>query len=173
VTAAVDAIEYQRPAVLSADMTCQGQVVFTGGSSLDIRMELLQVGDQVNDPNLTSILPHVCKRVAGPGCCVHLTMCVGLSAEASCQGQVVYTGGSSLDMRMELLQVNIQPRLIIDHRYYGSCLQGCCWAWAVLTWRVRGRWCTLGAAPWIYAWSCCRWDYNLHHLHLIDAVAHV
>ncbi|KAF6250835.1 HotDog domain-containing protein [Scenedesmus sp. NREL 46B-D3] len=42
VTAAVDAIEYQRPAVLSADMTCQGQVVYTGGSSLDIRMELLQ-----------------------------------------------------------------------------------------------------------------------------------
>lgn len=43
VTAAVDAIEYQRPAVLSADMACQGQVVYTGGSSLDIRMELLQV----------------------------------------------------------------------------------------------------------------------------------
>ncbi|WIA23380.1 hypothetical protein OEZ85_000142 [Tetradesmus obliquus] len=42
VTAAVDAIEYQRPAVLSADMACQGQVVYTGGSSLDIRMELLQ-----------------------------------------------------------------------------------------------------------------------------------
>jgi hypothetical protein len=32
--------------VLSADMSCQGQVVFTGGSSLDIRMEAQQVLDQ-------------------------------------------------------------------------------------------------------------------------------
>jgi hypothetical protein len=29
--------------VLSADMSCQGQVVYTGGSSLDIRMEAQQV----------------------------------------------------------------------------------------------------------------------------------
>jgi acyl-CoA hydrolase len=32
--------------VLSADMSCQGQVVYTGRSSLDICMELLQVLDQ-------------------------------------------------------------------------------------------------------------------------------
>jgi hypothetical protein len=28
-----------------AGVRCQGQVVYTGGSSLDIHMELLQVGD--------------------------------------------------------------------------------------------------------------------------------
>jgi len=44
VTVAVDAIELGHQVVLDRDMVCQGQVVFTGGSSLDIRMELLQVG---------------------------------------------------------------------------------------------------------------------------------
>lgn len=33
--------------VLDRDMVCQGQVVYTGGSSLDIRMELLQVRDKL------------------------------------------------------------------------------------------------------------------------------
>lgn len=44
VTVAVDAIELGHQVVLDRDMVCQGQVVYTGGSSLDIRMELLQVG---------------------------------------------------------------------------------------------------------------------------------
>jgi acyl-CoA hydrolase len=44
VTVAVDAIELAHQVVLDRDMVCQGQVVYTGGSSLDIRMELLQVG---------------------------------------------------------------------------------------------------------------------------------
>lgn len=43
VTVAVDAIELGHQVVLDRDMVCRGQVVFTGGSSLDIRMELLQV----------------------------------------------------------------------------------------------------------------------------------
>lgn len=43
VTVAVDAIELAHPVTLTRDMSCQGQVVFTGGSSVDIRMELLQV----------------------------------------------------------------------------------------------------------------------------------
>lgn len=43
VTVAVDAIELAHQVVLDRDMACQGQVVYTGGSSLDIRMELLQV----------------------------------------------------------------------------------------------------------------------------------
>ncbi len=43
VTVAVDAIEYTPPVTLHADAKCRGQVVFTGGSSLDIRIELLQV----------------------------------------------------------------------------------------------------------------------------------
>jgi acyl-CoA hydrolase len=43
VTVAVDAIELGHPVALDRDVVCQGQVVFTGGSSLDIRMELLQV----------------------------------------------------------------------------------------------------------------------------------
>lgn len=43
VTVAVDAIEYTHPVTLHADAECRGQVVFTGGSSLDIRIELLQV----------------------------------------------------------------------------------------------------------------------------------
>jgi hypothetical protein len=43
VTVAVDAIELAHPVTLTRDAACRGQVVFTGGSSLDIRMELLQV----------------------------------------------------------------------------------------------------------------------------------
>ena len=44
VTAAVDAIEAQHPLQMSADMTMRGQVVWTGRTALDLRMELIQVG---------------------------------------------------------------------------------------------------------------------------------
>lgn len=43
VTASVDAIQLSRRLAIEEDMTIQGQVVWTGSSSMDIRMELLQV----------------------------------------------------------------------------------------------------------------------------------
>lgn len=52
VTVAVDAIELGQQVVLDRDMVCQGQVVYTGGSSLDIRMELLQVRAGCDDGTL-------------------------------------------------------------------------------------------------------------------------
>ena len=44
VTASVDAIQLRKRLAIETDMTIQGQVVWTGSSSMDIRMELLQVG---------------------------------------------------------------------------------------------------------------------------------
>ena len=43
VTASVDAIQLRKRLAIETDMTIQGQVVWTGSSSMDIRMELLQV----------------------------------------------------------------------------------------------------------------------------------
>ena len=42
VTASVDAIQLRKRLAIETDMTIQGQVVWTGSSSMDIRMELLQ-----------------------------------------------------------------------------------------------------------------------------------
>jgi acyl-coenzyme A thioesterase 9 len=42
VTAAVDAIHLHKRLRLDADMVAAGQVAWTGSSSMDIRMELLQ-----------------------------------------------------------------------------------------------------------------------------------
>jgi hypothetical protein len=52
--------------VLSADMACQGQVVFTGGSSLDIRMELLQVGAACLDSLLHIRYSRACCLIQPP-----------------------------------------------------------------------------------------------------------
>ena len=43
VTASVDAIQLRKRLAIETDMTIQGQVVWTGSSSMDIRMELVQV----------------------------------------------------------------------------------------------------------------------------------
>lgn len=43
VIASVDAIQLRKRLAIETDMTIQGQVVWTGSSSMDIRMELLQV----------------------------------------------------------------------------------------------------------------------------------
>ncbi len=43
VTASVDAIQLRKRLAIETDMTVHGQVVWTGSSSMDIRMELLQV----------------------------------------------------------------------------------------------------------------------------------
>jgi acyl-coenzyme A thioesterase 9 len=43
VTAAVDAIHLSKRLKIDTDVTMSGQVVWTGSSSMDIRMELLQV----------------------------------------------------------------------------------------------------------------------------------
>ena len=50
VTAAVDAIHLHRRLALDADMTAAGSVVWTGSSSMDIRMELLQVCTWLRNP---------------------------------------------------------------------------------------------------------------------------
>lgn len=44
VTAAVDAISLRHPLQIGRDAQMRGQVVWTGRTALDIRMELLQVG---------------------------------------------------------------------------------------------------------------------------------
>jgi acyl-CoA hydrolase len=44
VTAAVDAISLRYPLQIGRDAVMRGQVVWTGRTALDIRMELLQVG---------------------------------------------------------------------------------------------------------------------------------
>lgn len=43
VTASVDAIQLRKKLAIETDMIIEGQVVWTGASSMDIRMELLQV----------------------------------------------------------------------------------------------------------------------------------
>ena len=43
VTASADAIQLKKRLAIETDMTVHGQVVWTGSSSMDIRMELLQV----------------------------------------------------------------------------------------------------------------------------------
>jgi acyl-CoA hydrolase len=43
VTASVDAIDLRKRLRVATDMTMTGEVVWTGSSSMDIRMELLQV----------------------------------------------------------------------------------------------------------------------------------
>lgn len=58
VTVAVDAIELGHPVALDRDVVCQGQVVFTGGSSLDIRMELLQA-PHAPEPSLVALFSFV------------------------------------------------------------------------------------------------------------------
>ncbi len=47
VTASVDAIQLRRRLAIETDMTIQGQVVWTGSSSMDIRMELTQVSSSL------------------------------------------------------------------------------------------------------------------------------
>ena len=41
VTASVDAIQLRKRLAIETDMTIQGQVIWTGSSSMDIRTELL------------------------------------------------------------------------------------------------------------------------------------
>jgi acyl-CoA hydrolase len=63
VTASVDAIELARPLDLARDMTIIGRVVWTGRSSLDIRMELHQQqegdGQAPVDPSLVALFSFV------------------------------------------------------------------------------------------------------------------
>jgi hypothetical protein len=53
--------------VMSADMSCQGQVVYTGGSSLDICMEAQQVGHELDIVSgfaaLSRLMLHACGLV--------------------------------------------------------------------------------------------------------------
>ncbi|KAJ9519842.1 hypothetical protein QJQ45_014566, partial [Haematococcus lacustris] len=54
VTASVDEISTQHPITLDADMLMQGQVVWTGSSSLDIQMQVLQPAKH-KEPSLTAL----------------------------------------------------------------------------------------------------------------------
>jgi len=58
VTAAVDAIEAQHPLQMSADMTMRGQVVWTGRTALDLRMELIQE-KHAPEPSLVALFSFV------------------------------------------------------------------------------------------------------------------
>lgn len=66
VTAAVDEIQLRRPLSLAADITVHGQVVWTGRSALDIRMQLFQVVGRHGVMQL--VLHH------SYGACVHACM---------------------------------------------------------------------------------------------------
>ncbi|KAI8462884.1 MAG: HotDog domain-containing protein [Monoraphidium minutum] len=58
VTAGVDAIHLKRPLLLDRDLTLEGQVAWTGRSSLDIRMTLAQPGPHPG-PSLVAIFSFV------------------------------------------------------------------------------------------------------------------
>ncbi|KAL6761760.1 HotDog domain-containing protein [Haematococcus lacustris] len=58
VTASVDEISTQHPITLDADMLMQGQVVWTGSSSLDIQMQVLQPTKH-KEPSLTALFSFV------------------------------------------------------------------------------------------------------------------
>lgn len=62
VTAAVEQIEYLKHISLDRDVQLGGQVVFTGSSSIDIRLALHQAGSE--DPNLVALFTFVARDPA-------------------------------------------------------------------------------------------------------------
>ncbi|KAK9916242.1 hypothetical protein WJX75_000412 [Coccomyxa subellipsoidea] len=60
VTASVDAIDLRKRLRVATDMTMTGEVVWTGSSSMDIRMELLQDGSE-QEPSLVALFTFVAR----------------------------------------------------------------------------------------------------------------